>query len=166
MSFQLPKPKNWQDFESICLELWRSIWGDRNAEKNGRQGQSQAGVDIFGHPTYAQGLHAVQCKGKDDNYDTDLTIDEIDAECKKAKSFSSPIIDYTIATTRPRDSKLQSHCLNLTEKKIFPFSVHVWSWDDIEPEILAREDILRLHYSLLNNTLEQNNEFIVEINST
>ena len=165
-AFQLPKPKNWQDFETICHELWRSIWGDRNAQKNGRQGQSQAGVDIYGNPTYSHGLHAVQCKGKDDNYDTDLTKEEIEAECKKAKTFQPEVKNYTIATTRPRDAKLQKFCLTLSQKNKYPFPVNVWSWDDIEPEIVAREDILKAHYYNLMNLVEPSNEFSVEINST
>jgi len=33
-------------FESLCLELWRDIWQD-HAQKNGRSGQPQAGVDVF-----------------------------------------------------------------------------------------------------------------------
>ena len=166
MSFQLPKPKNWQDFESICHELWRSIWGDRNAQKNGRQGQSQAGVDIYGNPTYSRGLHAIQCKGKDDNYDTELTTSEIEAECNKAKTFIPDVKDYIIATTRSRDAKLQRFCLQLTENNKYPFPVNVWSWDDIEPEIEARENILRAHYTKFMNMVEPSNEFSVEINST
>ena len=166
MDYQLPKPKNWQDFESLCHKLWRSIWGDRNAQKNGRQGQNQAGVDIFGRPTYSRGFHAVQCKGKDDNYDTDLTTEEIDAECRKAKSFQPKIKNYIIATTRPRDTKIQKYCLDLTERKEYPFPVSVWSWDDIEPEVVARENILRTHYSSFSHITEPSNEFTVDINST
>ena len=37
---------NWQDFEDLCLKLWRLRLID--AKKNGRAGQPQAGVDIFG----------------------------------------------------------------------------------------------------------------------
>ncbi len=48
--FQLPPPSNWQDFETLCWRLWKAIWNDRNTQKNGRQGQPQAGVDVFGQP--------------------------------------------------------------------------------------------------------------------
>ena len=37
---------NWQGFEDFCLKLWRPRLID--AKKNGRAGQAQAGVDIFG----------------------------------------------------------------------------------------------------------------------
>ena len=72
MDFQLPKPKNWQDSESICYELWRSILRGYYSQKNAPQGQSQHGVDIYVHPSYASGIYAVQCKGKNDNYDPDI----------------------------------------------------------------------------------------------
>lgn len=49
-NFQHPPPKNWQDFESLCHDLWKEIWKDPNAQKNGRSGQEQHGVDVFGQP--------------------------------------------------------------------------------------------------------------------
>ena len=140
--------------------------GDRNAQKNGRQGQRQAGVDIFGNPTYSRGLHAVQCKGKDDNYDSELTTAEIDAECKKATTFHPDVKDFIIATTRPREAKLQNYCLELNEENRYPFPVNVWSWDDIEPEIAARESLLQTHYAKFLGLIEPSCEFSVEINSS
>jgi class 3 adenylate cyclase len=46
-------PNDPRAFESLCLDLWRYDWHDPNAQKNGRSGQPQAGVDVFG-----------QCQGK------------------------------------------------------------------------------------------------------
>src|SRR5262245_35160424 len=41
-----PPPGDDVAFESLCLDLWREIWGpDSGAQKNGRRGQPQAGVD-------------------------------------------------------------------------------------------------------------------------
>lgn len=165
MDFQLPKPKNWQDFESICHELWRSIWGDINAQKNGRQGQPQHGVDIYGYPSYSKGLHAVQCKGKNDNYDTKVTIDEINEECEKAKEFEPHISNYILATTKKKEITLQEHCLKLTSDHKYDFPVSIWSWDDIEPEIQARPEILKKHYESLMTFSQPSNEYVIEINS-
>jgi hypothetical protein len=36
-------------FESLCLDLGKDIWQDPGAQKNGRRGRRQDGVDIFGH---------------------------------------------------------------------------------------------------------------------
>lgn len=29
MRRQIAAPKNWQDFEELCLRLWRDMWGGR-----------------------------------------------------------------------------------------------------------------------------------------
>ena len=42
----LRRPANWQDFESLCLLLWRAEWKSEDIKKNGRNGQAQKGVDI------------------------------------------------------------------------------------------------------------------------
>ena len=47
---QLPPPAIWQDFEKLCHVLWREIWNDPATQKNGRSGQPQHGVDVFGQP--------------------------------------------------------------------------------------------------------------------
>lgn len=43
----LPIPKDWDEFENLCADLFSKEWGDRNATRNGRQGQRQHGVDIY-----------------------------------------------------------------------------------------------------------------------
>ncbi len=43
-------PANWQDFELLCRDLWAELWQDPSAQLNGRPGQKQDGVDIFGQP--------------------------------------------------------------------------------------------------------------------
>ena len=50
MPSQLPPPRNWQDFEDLCFDLFKRIWNDPYARPNGRSGQPQAGVDIYGQP--------------------------------------------------------------------------------------------------------------------
>ena len=40
----LPIPKDWNEFEEICADLFSNEWGDRNATRNGRQGQRQEGA--------------------------------------------------------------------------------------------------------------------------
>ena len=47
-NLQIPPPANWQDFKTLCCDLWRAIWKDPNTQKNGRQGQQQNGVNIYG----------------------------------------------------------------------------------------------------------------------
>jgi len=49
-NFQLPLPSNWEDFEDLCFKIWKRIWNDDYAQKNGRKGQEQRGVDFYGNP--------------------------------------------------------------------------------------------------------------------
>ena len=73
MRTHIPTPSNWQDFEELCLRLWRDMWSDPNAQKNGRVGQNQHGVDVYGISAFDGKLHGVQCKGKNANYGAQLT---------------------------------------------------------------------------------------------
>ena len=63
-NYQYPPPKHWQDFENLCRDLWREIWKDPNTQKNGRSGQEQHGVDIYGQPDEGELWAGVQCKVK------------------------------------------------------------------------------------------------------
>jgi len=155
MDFRLPIPKNWQDFESICHQLWREIWNDPNAEKNGRQGQAQNGVDIFGSPIYSEKLHGVQCKDKDSALGSKLEEAELHKECNNAIGFKPKIASFTLATTSPRDGALQKTARELTENSKYPFSVQVWSWDDIQAEIAYRPLILNNYYSSIILPIEE-----------
>lgn len=154
MDFRLPIPKNWQDFESICHKLWTEIWNDHNSKKNGRQGQAQNGIDVFGKPIRSKTYHGVQCKDKDGRLGSLLTRQELEIEATKAKGFTPQISSFTLATTAPRDQDIQEYYRNLTEDSIFPFEVNVWSWDDIEAEIAYRPIILKHYYPQFNGLTE------------
>jgi len=80
----LQHPTNWQDFEDLCWRLWRAEWNDPGTQRNGRQGQQQHGVDVFGHPS-PNHLTGVQCKGKNNYQDKVVTDRELKREVAKAK---------------------------------------------------------------------------------
>ena len=143
MRRQIAAPKNWQDFEELCLRLWRDMWGDPHAQKNGRVGQNQHGIDVFGKSAYDGQLHGVQCKGKNANYGAQLTDKEIYEEADNAEGFDNTLSSLTMATTAPRDEKLQAVCRDLNESNVHKFTVSVWSWDDIEDELQYRTDIIK-----------------------
>ena len=147
MTMILNPLKNWDEFQNLCHDLWRLMWNDPNTQLNGRQGNRQMGVDIFGFPYYANVFHGVQCKGRNANYDSRLTAAEVDDECKDAEMHFKPGLEsLVVATTSPRDPKVQEHCRVLTKDHTFPFKVSVWSWDDIEEEIQFRPDIMAKYY--------------------
>lgn len=146
MKLNLQHPSNWSDFQDLCYQLWRELWGDYESHQNGRIGQRQNGVDIFGKYRFEKKYTGVQCKGKNNNYESHITTTEIDAECGKASNFKPPIGTFIIATTSPRDAKIQEHCRLLTDKATYPFSVDIWSWDDIEDEVQCRPILMEHFY--------------------
>ena len=56
----LRKPSNWQDFETLCKKLWGEIWNCEEIKKNGRLGQKQDGVDIYGIPEGEKQYYGIQ----------------------------------------------------------------------------------------------------------
>ena len=164
VNLQLPPLDNWQDFESLCCDLWKSIWGDPNTQKNGRVGQPQAGVDVYGLPSFSNKYHGVQCKGKNNNYGTQLTTEEIDVECEKARNFIPQINDYVIATTSPRSVILQEHCRQISDN--FPFRIGVWSWDDIKSEVQCRQELMKKYYLGYEEFYSSPHEYVIDLNTT
>ena len=63
--FNIPAPRDWQKLERLCHELYAADWNDPNAQLNGRSGQEQAGVDIYGQPNKGPDYAGVQCKQRD-----------------------------------------------------------------------------------------------------
>ncbi len=144
----LPPLKDWQDFQRLCRDLWRHILDDPNTQENGRQGQPQAGVDVYGRSKSTGGMTGVQCKEKDRLAGSVVTIDELKGEVVKAKTFRPVLTEFTLATTGPRDGKLQQEARKITERHLKKglFSVHVWSWEEIEIELSNYPHLLQKHW--------------------
>jgi tetratricopeptide (TPR) repeat protein len=144
--FQWAPPKDWQKFERLCHMLWGKIWRDSNAQMNGRAGQKQHGVDVFGTPAGKTRVHGVQCKRKDSLLHTLLTAEEVLVEVDNAKQFQPPLEELIIATCAPSDVALQTLARNLTEEHAAQglFRVHIFGWSEIvermaeHPEVIAR----------------------------
>jgi hypothetical protein len=134
----LPQPKDWNEFEDICADLFGREWGDRNAFRYGRQGQRQDGIDIYGKPSNG-GAAAVQCKGRRKWPPRPMTTDDIDEAVAEAKKFRHPITEFTIATTADDDRDIQDHALEITRehKSKGLFSVHVFGWGELSRRISA-----------------------------
>ena len=130
--YQIPKPKNWQDLETLCLALWKKEWNTKSFKTYGRPGQHQNGVDVFGR--YDDGLEfgAIQCKCKEE--EKELTTKIIQAEVDKAKKFKPAIKRYVIATTHDSDVNLDSFVATLCQQnlELGLFSVDLFCWQDIE----------------------------------
>lgn len=130
---QLRPPENWQDFESLCKMLWGEIWNCPEIVKNGRQGQPQCGVDVYGIPSSESEYYGIQCKGKDNYTHKQFSETEIDEEIKKAKSFKPKLKKFYLATTAVKDASIEEYVRikNTENIKSKLFSIHIFSWEDI-----------------------------------
>jgi hypothetical protein len=127
-------PENWQDFETLCKKLFGEIWGCSNTiKKNGRLGQSQSGVDIFGKPKGENDYWGIQCKGKDNYLKSELTEKEINDEITKALSFNPPLKTFVFTTTAPKDVAIEEYVRLKDQEscKNGTFSIVLYSWQDI-----------------------------------
>lgn len=148
---QIMKPKNWQDFEKLCKLLWGEIWNCSDSIKqHGRQGQAQHGVDIYAYVEKYVGYCGIQCKGKDDYTNAQLTEVEIDNEIDKAKTFSPKLKRFIFATTANKDAVIEQYIRQKDMECIGQglFHVDVFSWEDIV-DLLERERTVYNWY--LNN---------------
>ena len=132
-SQQLRKPENWQDFETLCKKLWGEIWSCPEIKKNGRQGQPQNGVDVYGIPSFDKEYYGIQCKGKDEYAHKQFTDDEIDKELEKAENFKPKLKKLYFATTAVKDVNIEEYIRikNIEHQRNGLFEIHVFSWEDI-----------------------------------
>jgi WD40 repeat protein len=138
-----PPLRNWQDFEDLCLDLWRRLWNDPDAQKNGRSGQPQAGVDIFGRPDGGPEWAGVQCKRFDEG---SLTPKVVREEMAKARKFKPALSRYVIATTAPSDAHCQETARKITKRSSFP--VMVVSWDEICHHLEQYPDLVKKYFGV------------------
>ena len=145
-TMQIPPPTDFKEFEAITREALAIKWNSPNLTKNGREGQAQAGVDIYGED-YLGRFIGVQCKLRQ----VELKIKVVSEECAKAKAFKPSITAFYVATTAPADVRLQQEVRLLSEKRISSgqFGVGLFFWDDLVSELVKNPAILKTHYPQL-----------------
>lgn len=138
----LPVPKSWDEFEDISADVLKRMWRDPYITRNGRSGQKQFGVDIYGRPVHLrkQGtqIAAAQCKRVES-----LTEQQIADELENAYSFNPLPEEYLILTTLKRDSNLQTFVRTNTWKIN---RVEVLFWDDICLYLTEFDELLKKHF--------------------
>jgi hypothetical protein len=143
MKKTIGKPENWQDFESLCKKLWGEVWEIPNKiKKNGRLGQEQAGVDVYGIPKNETKYWGIQAKGKDENIKAKLTEKEIITEIEKAKTFKPELEVYIIATTQNKDSKIEQfvRLKDIENRENGSFEILLFCWEDIVDLLEENQD--------------------------
>jgi tetratricopeptide (TPR) repeat protein len=148
---QLEPPLYWKRFEDLCHRLWMLEWRCQTIQKNGRQGQQQRGVDIFGIPDGKRRYYGIQCKCKSTwrgKFSPILTAEDIDQEVEVAEGFRQKLQNLIIATTAPADAKLQEYTRELSQrrKKKRLFTVDLFFWPEIAARIFQHERILEEFY--------------------
>ena len=145
---QILPPKYWQEFEDLCLDLYRSLWGDPTAQKNGRGGQPQHGTDIWGVPETSEGYHGVQCKGKDARFGSALSLTELRDEVEKAKAFKPALLHWTLVTTAAKDGPVEelARVISSVYRQRGLFEVKVLGWDDLCSLIADRPALIEKYY--------------------
>ncbi len=156
-SITLGKPENWQDFESLCKKLWGEIWKCPEIKKNGRAGQNQNGVDVYGIPINENQYYGIQCKGKGEYTHKQLAIGEVRKEIEKAKTFEPKLKKLYFATTAVKDAKFERdiRIINLEHKNLNLFEVHLFSWEDIVD--LIEENQETYNYYINSNNFKTSN---------
>ena len=149
-STSFPKPLNWQDFERHCRVLFEFILRDPNVQLNGRAGQSQNGVDIWGkRDGRADHWVGVQCKGKNDDYHGTVTEKELRNEVEKARGFKPHLSEFILVTTAPDDAKIQEIARCITQENEAtgkPMEVNVWGWGTLQSRISQSDSAIKAFY--------------------
>ena len=134
---------------SLILGLFKAVWRDPYAQKVGRPGQPQQGVDIFGSPGGSyEDFHGVQCKFKSTSSRTKLTVQDLQIELAKADDFVPPLQHWICATTSPADAALQQTArqLSVTRTKQHKFTLSVLGWQEIVSILSQYDDIVARFY--------------------
>lgn len=115
-----PRPKSEDEWEDMVLDAMRVRWRDPNAYRNGRRGQRQNGVDIFG--TSIAGHVGAQAKNKEQ-----VTEAEALREIAEADNFRPAFMGYFFVIGGPRDVAFQEFLRILSSNRVAHglFPVHV-----------------------------------------
>lgn len=136
----LPRITDEDRFEDLCKAMWKKKLNAPNIQKNGRRGQRQDGVDVFGRKNSTNNWVGLQCKVRTTST---LSLNEIEREISKARNFNPKLSEYIIITTAPRDADIQKEVRLLSDKSVEErfFPVNIVFWDDIKEDLTKEEFI-------------------------
>jgi hypothetical protein len=103
---QIPPPRYWQQFEDLCLSIFREVWGDPTAQKNGRAGQPQNGTDISGREPTAW-PSACNAKARMRAWAQLSPKTRFATRSKRRSGFKPPLATWILATTAPKDARIE-----------------------------------------------------------
>src|SRR3954471_12408110 len=114
---EIPRPKGDDDFEDLVLALFRAVWMDSGAKLNGRRGQRQDGVDLYGTDYFSGSRRTgVPCKQH-----ATATLLKSAQPVRRApylseegKVFPPPLDHFILVTTAKRSGPVQEEARNIT----------------------------------------------------
>jgi hypothetical protein len=131
MKKQWPVPKYWQDFEEMCWLLYKARFPHYQADRYGRVGQAQHGVDIAVSQDRREWT-GIQCKLKTELLGSSLSEAEIIKAHQESRQFKPPLVQLLIMTTCARDKNVQELAAKISTSFQRGHAVEVLFWDDIE----------------------------------
>ncbi|WIE36022.1 hypothetical protein [Agrobacterium tumefaciens] len=143
LDIELPLPKNWQDFERIVRDAQAQRWKSTTLQMNGRSGQKQDGVDIWGPDDIGRPV-GIQCK----RFAGTLTLTHVTDEVAKAEKFVGNLITLFVATTAEHDAQLQQQVRLLSDQRVAQgrFAVSLLYWDEITAALLLNPAVFSAHF--------------------
>ncbi|MBC3474991.1 hypothetical protein [Pseudomonas taiwanensis] len=138
---EVPRPKDWQSFERIVLGALSLKWKNTHFVKNGRDGQSQKGVDIIGEDASGRAI-GVQCK-----HTKRLDVKVILSEVEKAEKFKGGVFEFYIATSAEHDALVQEKVREESGRRVRQgkFPILLLFWDDIVAALALDKRVFSLH---------------------
>lgn len=171
LNVSFPPPTYWQQFEDLTLGLFTAVYGDKGAQKVGRPGQAQDGVDVFGYDLDRK-LIAIQCKRLEDGSPDDqkkaggpVSEEFFEAALQDANSFTPTPEVWILATTAKADKKIQAYARKRSAE--LGRLVQVWDWDHITILLNKHIDLQRWYYQqVLLVDPEAQDRAIIEVFAT
>ncbi len=142
-------------FEHLCRDLWKNKTDKyEHVDLNGRKGQRQDGVDVYGCYIDSGNWFGMQCKVRKKS----LEESEVREDIENAKSFTPKISKYIFVTTALRDAKIQGVIRSINSSKIYKFSIEIIFWEDIE-EMLQEKQNFDTFYKNYHSFFVDNSNF-------
>lgn len=138
-------PKGAVQFESLVRTCAKLRWSSKDFVFNGRPGQRQKGVDVYGEDQKGR-LIGVQSK----NTPKGIAMTTIRAEIRKAESFRPVLDHYCICTSADTDSPTQEQVRQLSRRRKLQglFTVQVLFWPDLHDLLCDDDAAVSKHFGI------------------
>ncbi len=126
------------------LDALRRRWRDPDARRNGRRGQRQDGVDIYGKPQHlGGGIAGAQCKNTEE-----ATLTVVKKEIRKADRFKPPLGLLYLVFAAERDARLEESVRLISNERRTggQFPVEILFFEDVYQELASDSVLVAKHW--------------------